>query len=169
MSTGCHYAEFEIMDTGAIIGVCDVRHDPSQFGSPADGLAGWGLFTRKGTGVHNSQKGIEWPGRQGMTQPRSADIAEPGSGKEMPVRLTWAALPGERIGLKLDCDEGTLSVFRNGTAFGVLFTDAGLTASELCWMVAVEAGEAVRIHSDAEEPEPWHGDFTDEGTTRTLN
>ena len=49
---------------------------------------------------------------------------------------------GDRIGLLLDCDEGTVTVFRNGTKLGKI--DEGLD-SEYNWAVALHSNASARI------------------------
>ena len=64
---------------------------------------------------------------------------------------------GDTIGLLLDCDAGTLAVYKNGARLGQAVAPgmkiggkevAGLQGQELCWAVALDGkGDAVRVAS----------------------
>ena len=66
-------------------------------------------------------EGAHWPGRQ--------------AGKE-----------GDRIGMELNVDERTMTLYKNGLRLGVMKTD--LKGPEFCWAIAIcNQGECVRIRS----------------------
>jgi hypothetical protein len=53
-------------------------------------------------------------------------------------------VPGDRLGLLLDCGRGSLTVYKNGERLGVAV--AGGLSGELCWVVAIaRAGQSVRV------------------------
>eukprot|EP01049_Picozoa_sp_SAG25_P010316 SAG25_NODE_1117_length_3903_cov_24.641316_2_plen_481_part_00 len=122
MSCGRSYAEFEILgddeDDGyrdLIVGVarpnCNVEKDLVDYGRF------WGVYMDTGNmfGPGDSNSGRSWEGK------KSFKI-------------------GSVVGLLLDSDKGTLTVYKNGTKLGVAVTE-GLRG-ELCWAVSVEKGSA---------------------------
>ena len=55
---------------------------------------------------------------------------------------------GDRIGMLLDLDQGSLTVWKNGVKLGVMITE-GLSGP-YCWAVEMlEQGQSVRIESAA--------------------
>ena len=68
-------------------------------------------------------------------------------------------VPGDRIGLLLDCVNGKLTVFKNGTLLGVAVKSAALQHRsrptfrlDLCWVVAMKrAGQSVRVSARPRE------------------
>ena len=73
------------------------------------------------------------------------------SGRRFPGGHDWegkqnAREDGDRIGMLLDLDQGSMTVWKNDERLGVMVPD-GLTGP-LCWAVLVfEAGNSVRIES----------------------
>ena len=60
--------------------------------------------------------------------------------------MQGARQPGDHIGMLLDLDQGSMSVWKNGERLGVMRAE-GLTGP-LCWAVAVRSlGNSARIES----------------------
>ena len=135
MREGKHYAEFDLLSSHLVtLGVADLRFDP--FGEERMATAteyGWGYRAWDGKHSHASS----WSAWDGM-QPATC---------------------GDTIGLLMDCDAGTLCVFKNGEWLGVLCTNvAGLSGGggeqgagrpELCWIAQLWVdGAAVRVRRE---------------------
>ena len=137
MRGGRHFAECEVVPRGS-------RSASVYLGLAARGLdleatsweqrAFWGVDSGGGALCHGSGA-AEWAGQQGFGA-------------------------GDTIGLLLDCDAGTLAVYKNGARLGQAVAPgmrttmynakevAGLKGQELCWAVSLWAtGAAVRVAS----------------------
>ena len=75
-----------------------------------------------------------------------------GDGARFPGRISWeggqAAKAGDRIGILLDLDQGSMTVWKNGEQLGVMQAE-GLTGP-LCWAVLLNSGsrgDSARIES----------------------
>ena len=123
MRAGCHYAQFTVVrGIYAMFGVIRPGWDV-EGGQDADTVDGHCFyFTNSGSrmpGVH------EWEGRQD------------------------ARKQGDRIGMLLDLDQGTMTVYKNDERLGVMAT--GLSG-EYCWAVSLWIhGSSARIDA-AETP-----------------
>eukprot|EP01048_Picozoa_sp_COSAG05_P016263 COSAG05_NODE_2072_length_3611_cov_1320.098804_2_plen_446_part_00 len=86
----------------------------------------WGVNMRTGY-IESADRLIRWEGMQSF-------------------------VPGDRIGLLLDCVNGKLTVFKNGTLLGVAVKSAVLQGLDLCWVVAMKrAGQSVRVSARPRE------------------
>jgi Ca2+-binding EF-hand superfamily protein len=117
MTEGEHFAEFTIEQQtfgiflGAIRPNWDVqRHDGGAIASAAGMLCGHCLY--------HSGSGRRWPDNKGW------------AGMEK-------ARPGDRIGLLLDLDQGSMTAYKNGKWLGVMAA-AGL-CGDYCWAVSLGA------------------------------
>ncbi len=72
-------------------------------------------------------------------------------GRRFPGGIDWGmqgAKQGDRIGMLLDLDQGSMTVWKNGEKMGVMVAE-GLIGP-LCWAVALyKAGDSARIDSAA--------------------
>ena len=133
MRGGRHFAECEVVEAGG---------DGVILGLAARGLdleaTSWAQAAFWGVG---STSGRLWHG---------------GGGAEGAGRQGFGA--GDTIGLLLDCDAGTLAVYKNGARLGQAVAPgmkdmdgdavAGLKGQELCWAVSLwNKGAAVRVAS----------------------
>ena len=67
--------------------------------------------------------------------------------------------PGDRIGMLLDLDQGSMTVWKNGEKMGVMVAE-GLTAP-LCWAVSMVAvGRSARIDSAPAPASPTAEELT---------
>lgn len=135
MTEGIHYAEFTIVRKhfGVFVGV--VR-------------PGWDVELCDVAGVHNAATASLY----GHCLYYSL------TGKSWPDNTAWdgmqASREGDRIGLLLDLDQGSLTVYKNGAWLGVLRA-VGLSG-EYCWAASLGAGQdSVHIESKP-RPERTH-------------
>ena len=72
-------------------------------------------------------------------------------GRRYPGRSNWEGMqtayqPGTRIGMLLDLDQGSMSIWKNDERLGVMQAE-GLSGP-LCWAVSLfQAGDSVRLES----------------------
>ncbi|EJK69816.1 hypothetical protein THAOC_08889 [Thalassiosira oceanica] len=148
MSSGSHYAEYEIIAGSPFIGVVRPMPglDAGSFGDScffvgrgsfyptflAQGSAGWGACSNVHACEYNCHSGemnwtdwedeerlgLGWEGREGC---RTGDI----------------------IGMLLNLDEGTLTVYKNDRRLGVLRD--GLSGSYCCWGLKLRKSEALPV------------------------
>ena len=134
MRGGRHFAECEVVEAsgGVILGLAARGLDLEAVSFTQAGF--WGMHSDDGALVHGGG-GAHWAGQQGFGA-------------------------GDTIGLLLDCDAGTLAVYKNGarlgqgvapgmrTTLGNTKEVAGLQGQELCWAVSLGGtGAAVRVAS----------------------
>ena len=81
-----------------------------------------------------------------------------GGGHRFPGRRNWEGMQcaykhGDRIGMLLDLDQGSMTVWKNGVKLGVMQAE-GLVGP-LCWAVSVvDPGSSARIESAPVPPSP---------------
>lgn len=140
MTRGVHSAEFTLVSgiAGVIVGVGREWFDPGNEKSAAGKDVcrtddGWGLDVFNGDLVHGSDAfpSWKWDGQQ-------------------------KCQAGDKVGLVLDCDMGSLTVYLNSKRLGVI-VESGLRDARplaggggLCWVVELaRKGQAVRL-----QPQP---------------
>ena len=119
MRSGRHSAQFTVMEGGYLFfGVIRPGEDVE---------GGQHLFRKDGHCFYDTFDGVRWPGWEGW------------EGRH------GARKRGDRIGMLLDLDQGSMSVWKNGELLGVMQAE-GLSGP-LCWAVAL--GHSARIESAA--------------------
>jgi hypothetical protein len=128
MNDGLHFAEFTMTKaTGNLtLGVVQQGYSPNRTLAPGEprgaGAEGWGLSTRSGWLTFRG-KVSEWNGCRPCVE-------------------------GDRVGMLVDLEKGTLSVFHNGTHLGFM-VKAGITGP-LSWMAELNTpGDSVRVRNAA--------------------
>ena len=135
MRGGRHFAECEVVEAGGggvLLGLAARGLDLEA--ATWKQAAFWGVHSGYGALCHGGGS-ADWAGQQGFGA-------------------------GDTIGLLLDCDAGTLAVYKNGARLGQAVAPgmrttlgntkevAGLKGQELCWAVALYSkGDAVRVAS----------------------
>ncbi len=76
-----------------------------------------------------------------------------GRGRRFPGNSIWegmqTAKQGDRIGMLLDLDQGSMTVWKNDEKMGVMVAE-GLSGPPLCWAVSLgRVGSSARIDSAA--------------------
>jgi hypothetical protein len=124
LHTGSHFAEFTLVKaTGNLtLGIVQLGYSPTRALPPGEprgpGAEGWGLSTRSGWLTFRG-KVSEWAGCQPCKE-------------------------GDTVGMLVDLDKGTLSVFLNGKHIGFM-VKAGITGP-LMWMTELNTpGDAVKV------------------------
>jgi hypothetical protein len=134
MRGGRHFAECEVVEAGGGVMLGLAARGLDLEAASWTQAAFWGVGSGDGDLYHGG--GVaEWAGRQGFGA-------------------------GDTIGLLLDCDAGTLAVYKNGARLGQAVAPgmrntmhntkevAGLQGQELCWAVSLYGkGDAVRVAS----------------------
>ena len=131
MRGGRHFAECEVVEWGGVMLGLAARGLDLEARS-WEQAAFWGVFSGDGDLGHGGRY-AHWDGQQAFGA-------------------------GDTIGLLLDCDAGTLAVYKNGARLGQAVAPgmkllnckemAGLQGQELCWAVSVgDKGDAVRVAS----------------------
>ena len=138
MRSGRHFAQFTVLEGpflffGVIRPGWDVEaqgtspwRGTGERGADAydeDGHCLYAAYQGHGfPGNHRSDDGYEWEGKQNARE------------------------PGDRIGMLLDLDQGSMTVYKNDVLMGVMVAE-GLTGP-LCWALeAFAAGNSARIES----------------------
>jgi hypothetical protein len=121
MRSGKNYAEFTLVKgANSTLGVCRSTFDPRDTKLACTTKDGWGYNARSGYSHHNTARATErWTGQK-------------------PAR------EGMVVGLLLDMDLGTLSVYHDGVRVGDMVR-AGLKYENLTWMVQLTDGAEVRV------------------------
>lgn len=126
LHTGSHFAEFTLVKaTGNVtLGVVQLGYSPTRALPPGEprgpGAEGWGLSTRSGWLTFRG-KVSEWAGCQPCKE-------------------------GDTVGMLVDLEKGTLSVFLNSKHIGFM-VKAGITGP-LMWMTELNTpGDAVKVSS----------------------
>eukprot|EP01043_Picozoa_sp_COSAG02_P033410 COSAG02_NODE_2278_length_9240_cov_2.311016_2_plen_1828_part_00 len=125
MRGGLHYATFKLHRGGhVVVGVAPPDFDATNGDLPSGaGGKGWGFYAVGGQMVHDGQWG-DWEGMQ-------------------------PAPPDAEVGLLLDYERATLTVFINGIRCGIL---ADGVSGPLCWMTELRnVGDSVELR---EQPAP---------------
>ena len=152
MSTGSHFAEFQITGT-PYIGI--VRPMPSlDAGATANEECYYLIGERELYPDFLAQRSDEWgfgnvkaceyfcgTGRMSWTR---WEVEEEGEEEER-SRIDWegeSCGTGDTIGMLLNLDEGTLTVYKNNRRLGVM---TGALTGSYCWYGSVSRGSAVAI------------------------
>lgn len=121
MGRGKHYAEFTLVKgTNCALGVCRSSFNPRNTKLACTTKDGWGYNTRSGFMHHGTARATDrWTGQK-------------------------TAREGTVVGLLLNMDLGTLTVYHDGTRIGEMVR-TGLKYENLIWMVQLTDGAEVRI------------------------
>ena len=130
MRSGKHFAEFTLLKTDkCTISVVRADFDCEQRKLACSTADGWGYYARVGTMHHSTLRAMgKWTGQT-------------------------SAREGTVIGLLLDCDRGSLTVYHNSVRTGDLVR-SGLPSDGLCWMVQLTDGAEVRIEKKEVPADP---------------
>lgn len=157
MRSGVHRAEFTLVSgaAGVVVGVGRERLDPLTQNSILHTDHGWGLDVLNGDLVHGPGMDVQntsWVGQNG------------GRRLDQDAGIYRRAVEGDRIGLELDLEQGSLAVYRNDIFLGVLVRSglrvlnggAREIGGGMVWVVELaRKGQAVRVKltssSDEEE------------------
>ena len=141
MRSGRHYAEFTLLEQTACFGV--TRHD---FDFQAEGF----LYNQPGHCFFDASDGSRYPSR----------ITLPAVGSQETIVVDtsgdWDGFfspdQGDRVGMLLDIDQGTMTGYVNGTRRGVMMTRL---SSEHQWAAELDSlGCSVRVDSPPAPPSP---------------
>ena len=116
MRSGCHFAQFTVLDGDDLMIRADWDVEEERSAVIEDGHC-----------FYSTYNGDRWPDEQDWEGMQTA--------KEQ----------GDRIGMLLDLDQGSMTVWKNGEKLGVMQAE-GLTGP-LCWAVDVSVSYSVRIES----------------------
>lgn len=147
MRRGVHRAEFTLISgvAGVVVGIGRERLDPLTTHSILHTADGWGLDVLNGDLVHGPGIDVQHTAWVGQRRDRKLD---------QDAGIYRRACEGDRIGLELDVDHGSLTVYRNDIFLGVLVRtglrvknngarDAG---DGLMWAIELaRKGQAVRV------------------------
>ena len=122
MRSGKHYVEFTLVKgTNCTIGVCKAEFDPEDRKLACATADGWGYSARLGNLHHNTLRPTtRWTGQK-------------------------AAREGNVIGMLLNMDLGSLTVYHDGVKTGELVRSGLPKYDSLIWMVQLTDGAEVRI------------------------
>ena len=122
MRSGKHYAEFTLVKgTNCTIGVCKAEFDPEDRKLACATADGWGYSARLGNLHHNTLRPTtRWTGQK-------------------------AAREGNVIGMLLNMDLGSLTVYHDGVKTGELVRSGLPKYDSLIWMVQLTDGAEVSI------------------------
>ena len=119
MRSGRHFAQFAVVGGGLLFGVIRPGYDV-EGGEEADDVDGHCFYS--------TFDGQSDPGEHAWEGMQSADK------------------PGDRVGMLLDLDQGSMMVYKNGLKLGVMVAE-GLSGP-LCWAASLyDAGGSTRIES----------------------
>jgi len=121
MRSGRHFAQFTVVEGGMFFGVIRPGWDVEgeELAPDVDGHCFYGTWTGRREPGYNDWEGVQTAREQ-----------------------------GDRIGMLLDLDQGSMSVWKNGERLGVMQAE-GLTGP-LCWAAEVGLqGDSARIESAA--------------------
>ena len=150
MRAGRHYAQFTVVGSrelwGISLGVIGPNYAYYGLGSQAPGYGR--RFIDDAAGYHGN---CFYDMSSGQCRPRACEGVSSGGGG-IPADMTdWEGMQGaehgDRIGLLLDLEAGTLTVFKNDTRLGVMATDLKAGWEGYCWAVSLNPGDSVCIES----------------------
>ena len=125
---------------GVVLGVGRRRLQPSDGGSVLHTEDGWGFDAQNGDLVHGTAQPIlsdEHSCLRGLSDAEGSHC----SGEQLDQKWEGqrGAVEGDRIGMALDCDAGTLAVFRNGERLGMMVPEGLRAVGSASVTMAVKA------------------------------
>jgi hypothetical protein len=118
LTAGKHYWEVEILVDDLFVGIAKPNLDPNGHYAVDDSTDGWFMFTNGGTLCGN------------------------GKGNEDEAGLIYE---GDRVGVLLDLDEGSLRFFKNGVQHGPGYPAGSVTGPVVCAVSMYSPSTSVRL------------------------
>jgi hypothetical protein len=118
LTAGKHYWEVEILIVDVFVGIAKPNLDPNDDYALGDNADGWFIWTSEGSLCGNGKQNVD----------RAGEIEE-----------------GDRVGVLLDLDEGSLRFFKNGVQHGPGYPAGSVTGPVVCAMQMYYRATSARL------------------------